>query len=201
MEYNTQRDKITITDYGRNVSKLIDWAKGLPTREQRNDAAAGIIEVMTMVNPKVKEQGDYEKMLWEHLMIMSHWELDVDVPYDLQREESLSFQPKQIKLKSTPVGKRHYGRIIEDMAKKLQTTEEGEARDALTADLARRMKFSYLNWNHNIVENSLIEDDLSKMIDREVHVDESALKLSPELEAAVGTMKEDELSPKKKKKK
>lgn len=201
MEYNTQREKITITDYGRNVNKLIEWAKGLPTREQRNEAAAGIIEVMTMVNPKVKEQGDYEKMLWEHLMIMSHWELDVDVPYDLQREESLSFQPKRIELKNTPVNKRHYGRIIEDMAKKLQTVEEGEGREVLTADLARRMKFSYLNWNYNIVENSLIEEDLSKMVSREVHVEESAMKLSPELEAAVGTMKEDELSPKKKKKK
>ena len=88
MEYNTQRDKLVIADYGRNIYKLIEWAKGLEDRTQRNEAAAGIVQVMAKVNPKVMDQNAYEKMLWDHLMIMSGWELDVDIPYDIEREDA-----------------------------------------------------------------------------------------------------------------
>lgn len=34
MEYNTQREKIKITDYGRNVYKLIAYVKTIEDREK-----------------------------------------------------------------------------------------------------------------------------------------------------------------------
>ena len=119
MEYNTQRDKLVIADYGRNIYKLIEWAKGLEDRTQRNEAAAGIVQVMAKVNPKVMDQNAYEKMLWDHLMIMSGWELDVDIPYDIERGDTVTFHPKQITMKSRPIRYRHYGRILEDMTQRM----------------------------------------------------------------------------------
>lgn len=199
MEYNTQRDKLVIADYGRNIYKLIEWAKGLEDKNQRNEAAAGIVQVMAKVNPQVMDQEAYERMLWDHLMIMSRWELDVDVPYDIQRGDSVTFHPKQIALKSRPIRYRHYGRLLEDMTQRMNTVEEG--REVLASDVARRMKFSYLNWNHNVVEDSVIVSDLEKMTGREEKIESASLELSQELTDAIGTMQNDELSQKKKKKK
>lgn len=54
MEYNTQREQLKITDYGRNVAKMIAYAKTLADREERNKMAHTIIDTMALVNPKVK---------------------------------------------------------------------------------------------------------------------------------------------------
>ena len=53
MEYNTQREHLKITDYGRNVCKLIDYAKTIADRDERTQMAHLIVEVMSQVNPKV----------------------------------------------------------------------------------------------------------------------------------------------------
>ena len=55
MEYNTQREQLKISDYGRNVVKMIDYAKRLDNREERNKMANVIIDVMAQLNPKIKE--------------------------------------------------------------------------------------------------------------------------------------------------
>lgn len=54
MEYNTQREQLKITDYGRNVAKMIDYAKTIADRDERTQMVHTIIDTMALVNPKVK---------------------------------------------------------------------------------------------------------------------------------------------------
>ena len=95
MEYNTQREKLKIIDYGRNVVKLIEFAKTIEDRDKRNKVANIIINVMSQVNATAKDCVDYEHKLWDHLMILSNYELDVDCPYAIAKDTSVNFTPKQ----------------------------------------------------------------------------------------------------------
>ena len=45
MEYNTQQPKLLMSEYGRNIQKMIDYALALNDREERNHAAQAIISI------------------------------------------------------------------------------------------------------------------------------------------------------------
>ena len=52
MEYNTQREHLKISDYGRHVAKMVDYCKTIADREERTAMAGTIVDVMAHVNPK-----------------------------------------------------------------------------------------------------------------------------------------------------
>ncbi|HPE57387.1 MAG TPA: DUF4290 domain-containing protein, partial [Bacteroidales bacterium] len=59
MEYNTTRDKLFISEYGRNVQKLVREAMKIEDREMRTEFAKIIVQIMGQLNPAVRESGDY----------------------------------------------------------------------------------------------------------------------------------------------
>ena len=75
--YNTERVTLHIPEYGRNVQKMVDYLKTIEDREKRNQQARAIIKVMEILNPAVHLQEDYEHKLWDHLFIISGFDLDV----------------------------------------------------------------------------------------------------------------------------
>lgn len=163
MEYNTQREKLKIADYGRNVAKLIEQCKTLPNRDDRTRMANRIVEVMAQVNPGVKERTDYRHTLWDHLMFMSNYELDVDTPYPIKKEEPLQMHPNAIRLKTGTIKYRHYGRALQDMIEAAAVMPEGEEQSVLTQQIANTMKKQYLQWNRDSVEDSIIEEQLAEL--------------------------------------
>ena len=96
MEYNTQRPRLKINDYGRNIYKLIEYAKTVEDRDKRNRMAEAIVDIMSHNSTEPKDSEDYKRKFWVHLMILSNWELDVDMPYDISREESVEFTPRPL---------------------------------------------------------------------------------------------------------
>lgn len=46
MEYNTQRTRLHLPEYGRNIQQLVERCKELPTKEERNEMAAAIVDFM-----------------------------------------------------------------------------------------------------------------------------------------------------------
>ena len=163
MEYNTQREQLKITDYGRNVAKMIDYCKTIADREERTAMANTIIEVMAHVNPKVKERTDYRHILWDHLMLMADYNLDVDSPYPIDREEAEGFHPAPLHYSDGAIRYRHYGRTLEKLVDAVAAMPEGEERDILTAQIAHTMKRQYLQWNRDTVDDALIAEQLVEL--------------------------------------
>ena len=163
MEYNTQREQLKISDYGRNVVKMINYAKGLESREERTRMANVILDVMAQLNPKIKERTDYKHILWDHLMIMANYDFDVDCPYQINREETANFHPHRLALRDNKIRYRHYGRALEDMIRAVADMPAGEERDLLTAQIAQTMKRQYLQWNRDTVDDALITDQLAEL--------------------------------------
>lgn len=151
MEYNTKRDKLMFYDYGRNVYKMIVQAKKIEDRDARNAAARNIIKAMSIVNPAVKETTCYERKLWDHLMIWSNFELDVDSPYETSRSANMQFKPRKLHYKDSKIRYRHYGKLMESMVKKAVTMPQGDERSYMVALIANQMKKDYMEFNHDSV--------------------------------------------------
>ena len=71
LKYNTEREKLIISEYGRNIQIMIKHLLEIEDREKRTEAAHFIVSVMAQMNPQVKESNDYIHKLWDHLYIIS----------------------------------------------------------------------------------------------------------------------------------
>ena len=87
LEYNTDREHLIIPEYGRHIQKLINHCKALESKEERNTMALDIIDVMGNLQPHLRDVPDFKHKLWDQLLIMSNFELDVDTPYEKLTKE------------------------------------------------------------------------------------------------------------------
>src|SRR3954464_15663450 len=115
LEYNTQRGKISISEYGRNVQKMVELALKIEDREKRSKAAQNIVNVMSLLNPQVRELADYKHKLWDHLFIISDFKLDVDSPFTPPSKDVIKARPKPLAYPASNIKYKYYGKVMEDM--------------------------------------------------------------------------------------
>lgn len=161
MEYNTTRPKMIISEYGRNIQKMIEFTISIEDKEKRNKAAKAIIAVMGQLNPHLRDVGDFRHKLWDHLFIMSDFKLDVDSPYPIPSAETLEKKPEKINYPNKKMLFRYYGKNIELIVNKAMTLEEGPSKEALIKAIANHLKKSYLTWNKESVNDDVIAEHLS----------------------------------------
>ena len=138
--YNTERVKLYVPEYGRNVQKMVDYLKTIEDRDKRNEQARAIIKVMEILNPSVHLQDNYEHKLWDHLFIISGFDLDVDAPYPMPAPESLHERPEMIPIKNKPIKANHYGRNIESIIDLIAEKEDGDVKTSMIRSLAIYMR-------------------------------------------------------------
>ena len=156
MEYNVNRKKLEIPEYGRNLQKMVDYALTIEEREKRNIYAKIIIQTMSQVNPNCKEMADYKRTLWDHLHIMANYQLDVDCPYEKPKPEEQNQKPEKLEYKNSKIRFRPYGKNIENMIDKVIEMPEGEEKQTLIEMIAQQLKKSYLQWNINSCDDEMI---------------------------------------------
>ncbi len=176
-DYNTQRKKLILPEYGRNIQKMIDFAVTIEDREERNKAARTIISIMGNMNPHLRDVSDFKHKLWDHLSIISDFKLNIDAPYERPTPEILYEKPKPIPYSNYNIKYKHYGKIIELLIQKAADYEEGTERDALIKLIANHMKKCYLTWNREVVTDDIIFDDLRDLSGGRIVIDKE-LKLS-----------------------
>lgn len=168
--YNTDRPKMLIPEYGRNVQKMVDHCVSLADKEERNKVAKAIIKVMGELNPHLRDVEEYKPKLWTHLFIMSDFQLDVDSPYPLPEKEKLSGKPNKVDYPQTRIKVGHYGKIVEQLIAKACEMDKGEERTALEKHCASLMKRFHLTFNSNSVEDEAILAHLSKLSDGKIQL-------------------------------
>lgn len=170
--YNTERVRLYIPEYGRNVQKMVDYLKTIEDRQKRNEQARAVIRVMEIINPAVKLQEDYEHKLWDHLHIISDFSLDVDSPYPVPAPESLNERPLPVLIEKRPIKAVHYGRNIESIIELIASTEEGDVRTELIRSLAIYMRQQYRIWNKDSVADETIFQDIERLSEGRIKVPE-----------------------------
>lgn len=163
MEYNTGRPSMVIPEYGRNIHKMIKHAMTIVNRDERNHCAWSIIRVMGDLNPHLRDVPDFQHKLWDQLFIMSGFGLDVDSTFQKPEPEQFQIPPKRMKYPERLREFRYYGKIIKDMINVAIDCTEEDKKEGLVYAIANTMKKSYLKWNKDTVEDSVIIDDLKKL--------------------------------------
>ena len=178
LDYNTQREKLVLSEYGREIQKMVDVAIALPTKEERMRCAQTIIRQMEMKNPQIRQSEDWQETLWDHLYLMSHKQLDIDWPYDMSDAEKISTKPQPMPHpQSDNISKmRHYGRLVGEVFEKLKTMPEGPERDELVRVTANQMKRDLLTWGHGSMDDERIADDLARFTDGIIQIDLSTFR-------------------------
>ena len=173
--YNTERVKLYIPEYGRNVQKMVDYLKTIEDREKRNEQAKAVIKVMEILNPAVHLQDNYEQKLWDHLYIISGFDLDVDSPYPMPAPDSLLEKPKMVPIQKKPVKAAHYGRNIENVIDLIAEQQDEEVKASMIRSLGIYMKQQYLTWNKDTVSDDTILKDIEQLSDGRVKIPEGIL--------------------------
>ena len=163
MEYNTSLPHMIIPEYGRNIQKMIDFAKTVKDRTERNKVAQSIIDVMGQLNPHLRDITDFKHKLWDHLFIISGFKLDVDSPYPMPTAATFMTKPDRIKIPSQKIKYKHYGKITEDVIAKASQYPEGPEKDLLAEVIANLMKRSYLTWNRDTVSDQTILSQMEEL--------------------------------------
>ena len=160
MEYNTQRKKMELPEYGRSVQNMVDHALTIEDREERQRCANTIINIMGSMFPHLRDVPDFKHKLWDHLAIMSDFKLDIDYPFEIVKKEDLVMRPERLPYSTGDIRYRHYGRFLGELVKKAVEIEDEAERKALIRLLAIQMKNSLINWNKDGMEDQKIVDDL-----------------------------------------
>lgn len=163
LEYNSSRNKLVISEYGRHIQKLVEHAMTLKDKEERQKMANGIIDIMGELNPQLRDVADFKHKLWDHLFVISNFELDVDSPYEKPIIEKLFEKPEPLAYPNSKIKYNHYGKVIELMIDEAIKIEDQVLKSKLVIAIANQMKKSYVNWNLDTVEDEIILNQLTKL--------------------------------------
>jgi hypothetical protein len=163
MNYNTQKKRLILPEYGRVVHEMVDHCLTIEDRSERNRCAVTIINHMAVIAPQRRDSSGSLSVFWDHLAIIAEFQLDVDYPCEIVKPEVLTARPKKLPYSCKQMRYRHYGKVIEDMIAQAVELPQGEERDRLAVLIANHLKKSYLTWNKDTVSDRKIFDDLREL--------------------------------------
>ena len=178
MEYNTQRKKMELPEYGRSVQNMVDHALTIEDREERQRCANTIVSIMGGMFPHLRDVPDFRRKLWDHLAIMADFKLDIDYPFEVVKPEELAVKPERVAYSNGPIRYRHYGHILEELVKKAVEVEDEDERKALIRLLAIQMKKSLVNWNKEGIDDQKIVEDLREFSNGAIDLQVEDLRLN-----------------------
>lgn len=184
LDYNTQRERLVLPEYGREVQQMVDIAVSLPNKRQRQHCAETIIGIMERMFPQNRESLNYEQKLWDHLAIMSDFKLDIDYPVDISEARHISEKPKPMAYPQRNPPVKHYGGMVFELFELLKAMKPGRERDELTRLTANQMKRDLIMWSHGSSDDDKIASDMARYTDGKIQLDLDTFKFN------VGSMKE-----------
>jgi len=183
MEYNTQLKRLKLPEYGRNIQNMVDFCMTIEDRNERNRCANSIITIMGSMFPHLRDVSDFKHILWDHLSIMSDFQLDIDYPYKVVQKEDLFVRPKRLDYSRPTMHYMHYGKTLEKMVQLATTIEDAKEKEQFILLVVTHMKKSYLQWNKEVDDHKIFQD-LYELSDRKIDVRDSGIKL-PEMKDVV----------------
>ena len=168
MKYNTARDHLVLPEYGRNVQKMVDHATTIQNKEERNKCVKTIIDFMGQMNPQLRDLKEFNHKLWDHLFIISKFQLEADSPYPLPEPKKLDERPEKMPYPKNKIKFPFYGAALENMIRYAVNQNEGRDKEIMTGMIANHMKKSYLLFNKHSVSNDTIILHLKQLSDNKL---------------------------------
>jgi hypothetical protein len=172
-DYNSTRNKLILSEYGRNVQNMVKYIVALPTKEERNRYAQVVIDLMGFLNPHLRDVADFKHKLWDHLHIISDFQIDVDSPYPKPSPEAIHLKPEPLKYPHQRIKYKHYGKTIELMIEKAKSIDDPDRKRHMVQAVANFMKMAYVQWNKDSVTDEMILSDLYNLSGGQLKLEEN----------------------------
>lgn len=177
LTYNTHKKQLILPEYGRIIQDMVDHALTIENRDERTRAAHTIVAAMKRILEVPKTETDSERRYWDHLAIMSGFQLDIEWPYEVIRPETVEAKPSPIPYKTGGTTKFQYGRNLINMLDAVSAMEPGIDRDAMTILVANQMKKASLAWDDDGYSDQRIFDDIARITEGRIIIPTGALTL------------------------
>ncbi len=173
MEYNSNRDKLIILEYGRHVQKMIAHAKTIEDKEDRQFFMDQIVELMGQMQPNMKSSLEFTNKLWNHAFMIAGYDLEVDVPEGVEIDNMTKHHhPPKLPYPVKNMKYRHYGHNVQVLIDKAVRMEDSEKKEIFGNAIGSYMKLAYKTWNHDhYVNDEIIKGDLKKMSGDDIDLD------------------------------
>jgi len=181
MDYNSNRSKLAIPEYGRNLQNMVNHIMTIEDRNERNRAARTIIDIMGTMYPYLRDINDFKHKLWDHLAVMTNFQLDIDYPYTPPSPEFFNTPPRRIPYDNNKIKYRHYGKTIETLIEKASVYEDEKERELLIKLIANHMKKSFVTWNKDSVTDDKILMDIEELSNGKIKCSEMVLAETKDL--------------------
>lgn len=178
LDYNTQREKLILSEYGREIQDMVNYALTLEDKAERQHCAETIVQIMGRMTPNNTDAESKKQKLWDHLAIISNFKLDIDYPVDLSTAHHLTGKPESIAYSHNRIPVRHYGKMIYDTLQKIKDMEQGTQRDELIRQTANHMRNSLSQWGHGSIDEERVISDIENFTNGKVQLDANTFQFS-----------------------
>lgn len=173
--YNYTRPKLHLPEYGRHIQEMVESLIEIENREERTRQAKAVIAVMGNLNPLLRDTADFAHKLWDHLIIMSDFKLDVDSPYPLPSRQDLMVKPRHLEYPQSYISHKHYGKYVSRILRTLANEKRPEVISGTVDNIARYMRTKSFEYNQEHPNNEIIIKDIRRMSGEAIELDEVAL--------------------------
>lgn len=177
LSYNTQEEQIILTEYGRGVQEMVEHLFTVSDREERNRKARTIFQVMINLNPEIKNQDDYEKTVWDHMLEIGDYKLDIDTDYEKPSPAAKQTPPEHLGYKGVLSKYRFYGRNLLEMIDGAKEMEEGELKGLYLNYIASFMVNSSKNWNDEDLTPKQVVQHMADLSGGKLNLDPETLNI------------------------
>lgn len=172
MDYNTVRNTLVLSEYGRNVQRMVEYLLTIEDEEKRKKQMEAVTDIMAQLNPQIKMVDDWKQRLWDHLIMMSDFKLQVESPFPYPSKEVIYAKPKRLDYPQSEFKHRHYGKNVEALIEKATEMEDEAKKKDFAESIANYMKLVHANWSNETVTNEVIVADLTRMSDGKLELPE-----------------------------
>lgn len=149
-------------EYGRYVQDLVEYCKQIEDDDERQQCAESIIGIMAEKTERTGNAAEFMSKLWNHLAAIANYELDIQYPVEIEKEESLSEKRETVPYPQRRIKRRHYGAIVEDFTKVIEEEKDDNKNAQLSLLIGNHMKRDLSNWNPDAMSDAKVVNDLNE---------------------------------------
>jgi len=174
---DSEKVRLLLPEYGRNVQKMVKFLKTLEDRDLRNRQAQVVVGIMGNLYPGRRDTEDFQHMLWDHLFMIAEFDLDIDSPFP-KPDPSMFFQtPQRVPYTQSQDGDRSWGRYLPKMIKSVVEKEGAseEDKETIALNIANFTKQKSREFNSEASMNSSIAKDIERLSGGKLHVEAESI--------------------------
>ena len=168
MEYNINRKKLVIPDYGRHIHAFIKHAQKIADKKERQKFCQGIILLLENIHYQGRATDENKQNLWNHINIMSGFNLNIDFPYQVETKIENEQKPDKLNYPASRIRFKHFGKNIGLIIEKIKESKDEKVKLYLTKLAINYLQKSSQQWNRNPMDTKTLKGQFEQISNGEL---------------------------------